>query len=67
MDFKWISYSLAVAAWNTVFTGLIIGALNIIYAILHHPLLTKFDMISAFIIGYIILFALNVRIIDDEL
>ena len=67
MIFKWISYSLAIAAWNTIFTGMLVGALNITYAVLHHPLLTKFDVISAFIIGYIILFALNVRIIDDEL
>ena len=67
MNFKWISYSLAVAAWNTIFTGMVVGLVNIIYAVVHHPLLTKFDIISAFILGYIILFVLNVRIIDDEL
>lgn len=66
MNFKWISYSLAIAAWNTIFTGMIVGALNIVYAVFHHPFLTKFDIISAFIVGYIILFILNIRIIDDK-
>lgn len=65
MNFKWISYSLAIAAWNTVFTGMIVGAMNIIYAVLKHPVLTKFDIISTFIVGYVILFVLNVKVIDD--
>ena len=65
MDFKWISYSLAVAVWNTVFTGMITCFMNIIYALSNHPLLTKFDIVIAFIIGYIILFILNVKIIDE--
>ena len=65
MDFKWISYSLAIAAWNTVFTGMITCSMNIIYALFNHPLLTKSDIIIAFIIGYIILFMLNVKIIDE--
>ena len=65
MNFKWISYSLAIAAWNTIFTGMIIGAMNIIYAVLKHPFLTKFNIISAFVIGYVILFVLNIKVIDD--
>ena len=65
MNFKWVSFSLAIAVWNTIFTGMIVGAMNIIYAFLKHHALTKFDIVIAFIIGYIILFILNVKIIDE--
>ena len=67
MNFKWISYSLAIAAWNTIFTGMLVGTLNIVYSIIKHPMLTTSDLVLTFIVGYIVLFTLNIRIIDDEL
>lgn len=65
MNFRWIAYAFAVGAWNTVLTGVLVGGMNLTYAILGHPLLTRFNIISAFVVGYIILFMLNVKIVDE--
>lgn len=65
--FYWIAYALAIAVWNTIFTGVLVGVLNIIYCYIGHALLGKVDIILMYIAGYITLFLLNTKIIDDDL
>ena len=66
IKYEWITYALAIGVWNTVFTGIIIGIFNIVYACMGHPLVSKLDILLTYVLGYIVLFALNVRIIDDD-
>lgn len=66
MDFKWVSYILAIGVWNTVFTGIIVCSINILRALSQHPSLSKFEVILTFLIGYLVLFLLNVKIIDEN-
>ena len=66
MKYFFVAYALAISVWNAVFTGLLVGLFNIIYALTGHPLLGKLDIIIAYLIGYIVLFVLNVKILDDE-
>lgn len=63
--FSWVAYALAIGVWNTIFTGILIGIFNLIYAYTNHPLVGKLDILLTYTIGYIVLFALNVEIIDD--
>ena len=64
--FSWVTYILAIAIWNAVFIGLIVGALNVTYLQLGHPLLSKLDILIMYVIGFIVLFVLNMKIINDE-
>lgn len=64
--FTWVAYALAIGVWNTVFTGIVVAIFNIIYTCIGHSLLSILDIALAYVLGYIALFALNVRIIDDD-
>lgn len=66
MDFKWVIYALAIGIWNILFTALIVSTINICHALTGHECLGGADIIAAFIIGYVVLFILNVKILDDE-
>lgn len=64
--FPWIAYSLAIGIWNALFTGIVISVLNIIHACTKHPLSNTADIVLTYIIGYIVLFVLNVKIVDNN-
>ena len=66
MGFKWVTYALAVGIWNTLFTGIIVAICNIAYICLGKPTVSMLDMITTYIFGYVILFMLNINIIDEE-
>ena len=64
--FTWVAYALAIGVWNTVFTGILVAIFNIAYTCVGHPLLSALDIALTYTLGYIALFALNIRIIDDD-
>jgi thiamine transporter ThiT len=66
MNYKWISYAIAIGIWNTMFTGILVGILNLLYSYLGCSLLNLSNIVATYIFGYITLFVLNVKIIDEE-
>ena len=66
MDFKWVSYIFAIGVWNTIFTSIIVCFMNILRALSQHPFLSKFEVVLTFLVGYLVLFLLNVKIVDEN-
>ena len=66
MNFKWVAYAFAVGIWDTLLTGVIVTMCNIAYLCSGKPTVGIRDVVGAYILGYIILFMLSIKIVDEE-
>ena len=59
-------YAIAIAIWDLAFTLIIAGGLQLVFYMFNVELWGAKELIIAYLIGYIILFATNLDIIEDE-